>query len=267
MDRTDCAIVVNTCPKYFYLLEVYFALMRRYGAGVKWPVYLATERANDFLFQRLKHTYNLNMIPLAEKDCDFFESRVAAMKALPQEVRYVLPLQEDCLLERPGANCEALKHALEILDTDRKVLSLRLMPCPGSSAKEGYWGNWKKLVAGDMTFSYQATIWRREVYTAFMERLIQQRTQLHPDLDKSKYNWYAVSVNPAETFPGLKLLELMYPDGIHLCWPQSGTWANAVYDSPWAYRPTAVVQGRLEDWAIELAQREGFYLSAEPSAR
>jgi hypothetical protein len=267
MDRTDCAIVVNTCPKYFYLLEIHFALMRRYGAGVKWPVYLATEKPDDFLIQRLKHTYNLNIIPLAEKDSDFFESRVAAMKALPQEVRYVLPLQDDFFLERPGANCDALKHALEILDTDREVLSLRLMPCPGSSATEGYWGDWKKLVATDMAFSYQATIWRREVYTNYMERLIQQRSLLHPDLDKKKYNWYAVTINPAETFPGLQLLSLLYPNGVHLCWPRSGAWANAVYDSPWPYRPTAVVHGRLEDWAQELAQREGFYLSVGPSPR
>jgi hypothetical protein len=267
MERADCAIVVNTCPKYFYLLETHFALLRRYAPNLKWPVYLATEKPEEFQIQRLKHTYNLNIIPLQDKDADFFESRVAAMKALPQEVKYVLPIQEDFLLERPGPDGEALQNALEILDCDRDVLSLRLMPCPGSSAKEGYWGKWKKLVAGDMTFSYQATIWRREVYREYMERLIQQRVQMHPDLEKSKYNYYAVTVNPAETFPGLQLLSLMYPGGVHLCWPRVGAWANAVYNSPWPYRPTAVVKGRLEDWAQELAQREGFYMSEGPSSR
>lgn len=262
-----CAIVVNTCPKYFYLLEVHFALLRRYAPTLNWPVYLATEQHDDFLIQRLKVTYNLNIIPLADKNSDFFESRLAAMKALPQEIRYVLPLQEDFLLERPGADVAALENAIEILEADRDVLSLRLMPCPGSSGKEGYWGKWKKLMPNDMTFSYQATIWRREVYTDYMRGLIQQRIQLHPNLERSKYNWYAVTVNPAETFPGLQLLKLMYPTGIHLCWPRVGTWANAVYQSPWPYRPTAVVKGRLEDWAIELAQREGFYLSGGPSER
>lgn len=267
MERTDCAIVVNTCPKYFYLLEVHFALLRRYAPMLKWPVYLATEKPDNFLIQRLKHTYNLNIIPLADKDSDFFESRVAAMKALPPEVRYVLPLQEDFLLERPGVDATALTNALEILDVDENVLSLRLMPCPGSSAKEGYWGQWKKLLGNDMIFSYQATIWRREVYTNYLTGLIQQRVQFYPDLEPSRYNWYAVTTNPAETFPGLHLLKLMFPNGIHLCWPRVGAWANAVYQCPWPYRPTAVVKGRLETWAQELAQREGFYLSSEPSDR
>ena len=159
------------------------------------------------------------------------------------------------------------KRAIEILEADRDVLSLRLMPCPGSSGKEGYWGKWKKLMPNDMIFSYQATIWRRQVYIDYMSGLIQQRAQLHPDLERSKYNWYAININPAETFPGLQLLKLLYPTGIHLCWPCVGAWANAVYQSPWPYRPTAVVNGRLEDWAVELAQREGFYLSGGPSER
>jgi hypothetical protein len=30
-----------------------------------------------------------------------------------------------------------------------------------------------------------------------------------------------------------------------------------VYLSPWPYRPTAIVQGRLEPWAAELGKREG----------
>jgi hypothetical protein len=30
-----------------------------------------------------------------------------------------------------------------------------------------------------------------------------------------------------------------------------------VYLSPWPYRPTAIVHGRLEPWAAELGLREG----------
>jgi hypothetical protein len=267
MDRTDCAIVINTCPKYFYILETHFTMLRRYAPKLKWPVYLATESPNEFRISELAHAHNIHILPLDTRDADFFESRVAAIRALPSEIKYVLPIQDDFLLERPGPDGSALKNALEILDTDRDVLSIRLMPCPGSSAREPYWGVWNKLLPQDLQFSYQATIWRREIYMDYMMRLIQQRNEFYPYMDKTKYNQYAVTTNPAETYPGLQLLKLMYPTGVHLCWPRVGAWANAVYQCPWPYRPTAIVKGKLQDWAVELARREGCYLSDGPSMR
>jgi hypothetical protein len=44
---------------------------------------------------------------------------------------------------------------------------------------------------------------------------------------------------------------------VHLAWVRAGPWSNAVYLSPWPYRPTAIVQGKLEPWAAELGKREG----------
>jgi hypothetical protein len=44
---------------------------------------------------------------------------------------------------------------------------------------------------------------------------------------------------------------------MHVGWKRAGPWSNAVYMSPWPYRPTAIVQGRLEPWAAELGKREG----------
>ena len=267
MERKDCAILINTCPEYFYILETHLTLLRRYGPNLKWPVYLATENPNDFIIRKLKNAFNINIISLDNEQSDFFESRIAAINALPPDIKYVLPIQDDFLIERPGPNISALNNALEILDNDRDVLSIRLMPCPGSSAKEAYSGIWNKLLPEDLQFSYQATIWRRDVYHVYMVRLIQQRIQFYPDMERSKYNHYAININPAETHPGLQLLKLMYPMGFHLCWPSVGTWANAVYQCPWPYRPTAIVQGTLQDWAVELAQREGLKLARGPSLR
>jgi len=257
-----CAILVNTCPSFFYLLEAHFGLLRRYSEGLDWPVYLATEQPNNPIIERISKKYNVKVIVLREEYSDFLESRLMAVNLLPPNIKYVLPLQEDFLLERPGINMKALNNAIEILNVDESVKSIRLMPCPGSSAREGFWGVWKKLLSEDMTFSYQATIWRREVYATYFSRLIQQGKDFYSEMsiDRRAWNNYAIHVNPAETHPGLFLLKTLYPDGVHLCWPRKGTWANALYACPWPYRPTAVVKGVLQPWAEELIMREGFAL-------
>lgn len=256
----NCAVLVNTCPKYFYLLEAYFGLLRRYSNSLSWPIYLATEKPEDPIIQKVSKLHKIEILPLEEKYSDFLESRWAAVKLLPKSIRFVLPLQDDFLLERPGIDVSDLKHCLDILESDEEVASIRLMPCPGSSAKEGFWGDIKKLLSDDLLFSYQATIWRREVYSLYFEKLIEQGHMLHPELTGKDWNQYCIRINPAETHPGMVLLKKLFPSAVHLCWPRKGPWANAVYHCPWPYRPTAVVGGVLQPWAIELIQREGFPL-------
>ena len=43
MDRTDVAILVNSTPAYYYILPLFFTMLRRYAPDLEWPVYLATE--------------------------------------------------------------------------------------------------------------------------------------------------------------------------------------------------------------------------------
>lgn len=259
MNRQDIAIIINTCPKYFYLLDACFGLIRRYAEGCGWPLYLATEEPEHEVVKTVCKRHQVSCISLDTNESDFLESRAAAVRKLPPSVRYILPLQEDFLLER-FIDQSALGNALEILDADRQVQSIRLMPCPGSSAREGFWGEWRKLLPDDLLFSYQATIWRRDTYQRFMDGLIQQGRSMHPDMTKAQWNQYCISVNPAETHSGIFLLKQQNREGIHLCWPRKATWANAVYWSPWPYRPTAVVKGVLQSWAEELIRREGFIL-------
>jgi len=263
MNRTDVAIVINTCPAYFYLLEAHFGLLRRYGAECNWPVYLATECWNKESLVVLCNKYNVKILKLDHADYDFFESRVAAMKLLPSAIQYVLPLQEDFLLERPGLNYDALEHALKVFDEEENVVSIRLMPCPGVPDSHSSYGLWKKMTPVDQLFSYQATLWRKTIYRDYIHRIIDYSNELYPELSSSTKSWneYAIRTNPAETHIGLTLLKLMNPHAVHLCWPRKSVWANAVYHCPWPYRPTAVVRGTLEPWAEEMIRREGFYLN------
>ena len=266
MDRTDCAIVINTCPKYFYMLDAHFGLLRRYAEGCNWPVYLATENPDEYHIQLIAKKYNVTILPLKQEHSDFLESRVAAMDALPPTIQYVLPLQEDFLLERPGINEGALKDALELFDSNHLIQSIRLMPCPGSSARQPFVGPWKQLQVNDLCFSYQATLWRRSTYRDYLFRLIRRCQEEYPHYQPCTPEWnqFAARNNPAETHIGLSLLERMFPQAIHLCWSRKASWANAVYWCPWPYRPTAIVKGVLEPWAAELIRREGFAMNVTP---
>ncbi len=180
---------------------------------------------------------------------------------LPPEIQYVLPIQDDFFLERPGVNKSALEDAIRILDTYPEIQSLRLMPCPGGNTRETLPGTkWVILneSQGDMIFCYQATLWRREIYEKFMDKMVCLAKEACPEGDSIALSRYAVNMNPAELSQGQIIMKQLTGDsGIHLCWMRVGAWANAVYQCPWPYRPTAVVKGVFQPWAKELLQREG----------
>jgi hypothetical protein len=258
------AIVINTCPKYFYLLDGLCGLLRRYSNGLNWPVYLATEVPGDPAVISAVVKHKLQLITLNSSAADFFSSRFMALEELPQDIQYVLPIQDDFFVERPGLNVTALEDAVRLLDTYPELQSFRLMPCPGAKGTETLPGsNWRILKAelGDMLFCYQATIWRRETYRSFLLAMIRLTEEACGEAKPGSLEWsrYAVNMNPAETQIGQDALQrICGPRAIHCCWARVGAWANAVYQCPFPYRPTAVVKGVFQGWAKELLQREGF---------
>jgi hypothetical protein len=260
MDRTDCAYLINTTPKYFYLLNLHITLLQRYAPSLAWPVYLATE-APELLGPLPKVT----ILTLPKNKSGFFESREAAVAMLPDTIKYVFPIQEDFLLEgRPMT--KEITEALNIFDYDPTVMSIRLMPCPGPHALDKSYngGIWKILDFDmEMVFTYQATLWRRAPYQTFMKSLLHKTEHLN---EKQKIV-AAIKVNMAEIAEGQMLLrkclnpchsvvDVSQQAQLHLAFPRSYPHPNAVYLCPWPYRPTAVVRGILEPWASELAQRE-----------
>ena len=243
------AYLINTTPKYFYLLPLHIALLHRYAPTLGWPIYIATESP-----ELLPPLLDVNIIHLPLEKEGFLDSRSEAVKRLPPHIKYVFPMQEDFLLEgRPIES--AIKGGLEILDTYPKISSLRLMPCPGPKGGQFMDTAWKVLDLNidSLVFTYQATIWRRGDYTDFIDALIRV-------IPPGSQNKLAIKVNIAEIMRGQEILcTLGKSEGkLHLAWPREGSHANAVYLCPWPYRPTAVVRGILESWAIDLAKREGF---------
>lgn len=260
MNRQDICLLLNSTPKYFYLLPLQLTLLRRYASTLEWPVYFATEVPDHPIAKQLEADFNVKILSLPVEKSGFLESREAALKLLPSDILYVLPLQEDFLLDRTP-DYKSLLDALYILDTDRTVSSLRLMPCPGPDASDMVYVKekpWKILSEKDIyQFTYQATLWRKfDLHTYFSKLLTTiQKDFGEKSLQEKKY--LALTSNIGENHYGQKLLRECLKDTLHLAWPRAHQNSNAVYLCPWPYRPTAVTRGNLEPFAVELFQREG----------
>ena len=260
MDRQDVCLLINSTPKYFYMLPLQLTLLRRYAPMLKWPVYFATEYPKDPITKQLEEEFGCKIIPLQMEKAGFLESRHTALSLLPPEIQYVLPLQEDFLLDRTP-NTEALKDALYILDTDRYISSLRLMPCPGPHEIDVDYVKekpWKVLDTKDTyIFTYQATLWRRMDLTIYFLSLLESIEKNFGNRPEQEKKHLALTSNLGEGLYGQRVLRKCLPDTNHLSWPRAHQNPNAVYLCPWPYRPTAVTRGRLEPFAEELFRREG----------
>jgi hypothetical protein len=259
-----CAYLVNSTPKFYGLLPLHFALIRRYADWLTMPLFLATEEPDHPICQRVKMDYGVELIPLRPSEAGFLDSRAYALQqlALTGRFRYVLPMQDDFLLDR-SPDLAALDQALILLDKT-PIASVRLMPCPGpgglpmNSAPE-----WAGISSATDTygFTFQATLWRLEAcmewYRALSKKLEAEWPVATTAADKRRH--VEIRANFAENADGQRFFWEFFKarKEVHVGWKRLGAWSNAVYLSPWPYRPTAVVQGRLEPWAAEMGSREG----------
>lgn len=259
------AVVVNSTPKYFYLLDAFFGMYFRYRNGFQWPVYFATEAADHPDVRLLEEKYPLQVLVLPSEQSDFLESRKAALELLPAGVKYVLMLQEDFLLERPGIKEEYINEMISRMEGDDTIHSVRLMPCPGpkGGALPLRWATLQPAL-DDYYFTFQASVWRRDSLTLYFGEVIRQLCTGPgvPAKRTREYNAYQVSGNPAENGQGKTLMLRLFGESAnHVAWVRRAGYPNGVYDCPFPYRPTAIVKGVFQDWAKELVVREGFKLA------
>lgn len=240
--------------------EVQITCIRRYAKElIGIPIFLATEvMPSDPIVARILQGENVHMLTLLQEESDFLESRVAAMKYLT-DYDVVLPLQEDFWLDR-RPDYKALDEALEIMSTDKTVKSIRLMPSPGPHTLDLTYNGmdrWKILSDKDTyRFTFQATLWKREPYIEFLEAVLDYGKTVFPRSGFDSWSKFCVKVNIAENVNGQAIYKAVLGDSVHLSVIREHRGANAVFLSPWPYRPTAVVQGVLEPWAKECMERE-----------
>ncbi len=227
---------------------------------------LATEVPDHPIVQEVARDYEVRILPLKAEDAGFLDSRRAALAALAAEGKWdtVLPVQEDFLMDRtPGWNWIE-NGAMFWLEPKHKVASVRLMPCPGPQRQQAEAAAWWELFQGADTygFTFQATLWRLDAcldwYTTLCEKL--EREWPRATTAPAQRIQVEVRGNFAENADGQRLFWewSRAREWRHTAWRRAGSWSNAVYMCPWPYRPTAIVKGKLEPWARELAVREGF---------
>jgi hypothetical protein len=263
MDRV--AYLVNSTPEYYYLLPLHFTLVRRYAPFMK-ELFLATEVPEHPVCLEVAQEHGVTLIPLAQEDAGFLASRAAALKqlCLSGKFTYVLPVQEDFLLDRVP-DLGALVEGLSMLeDSQGLIASARLMPCPGPKgplmASRPLWSGITSTT-DEYGFSFQATLWTLDACYAWYEALTAKLEAEWPIATTSPQHRRHIEIrgNFAENAEGQQFFWRLFKGRrqVHIGWGRAGSWPNAVYLSPWPYRPTAIVQGRLEPWAAELGLREG----------
>lgn len=260
------AVVVNSTPKYFYLLDAFFGMYFRYRNNFQWPVYFATEVIHHPTVKRLEDKYPIHILAIPESESDFLESRRAALHALPPSIKYVLMLQEDFLLERPGIKEDDIHTMVNCMEHNANIHSMRIIPCPGPKGVIYGGLSWEALKpdVDDYYFTFQATIWRRDTLLTYFHAVIEKACTGYgvPQKRTREYNVYQVSGNPAENHVGKSILLTLFGNAAqHMAWVRRAAYPNGVYDCPFPYRPTAIVKGILQEWAKELIVREGFTLA------
>jgi hypothetical protein len=130
------------------------------------------------------------------------------------------------------------------------------MPCPGPHKDNiNYRSKWKHISDKDTyRFCFQASLWKRnecqEWYSAICSEVTKRGRK---DLE--------LKMNVAENEIGQTLFLSLFNNKSTIAYIREHKEPNAVYMSPWPYRPTAIIKGVLQPFAIELGQREGFKLS------
>ena len=254
MSNSVC-VLINSCQKYNPLAVAACRLIGRYAPDLKWPVYFATAGLTDEQKGEVLECGFTYMEQSASENRDFIESRLHALRVLKEKYAFVLLLQDDFFLDRKP-DYEGMDKTVAMMSANPEIVCTRLMPCPGPTGS--LWqASWREIEVGPYCyFSFQAAIWSTEWLVRFFEGVTTKSEGLFAKWPQYSRNQVWILVNPCETEIGTDVaVEL---GGRFVGWPRVGKWSNAVYLSPWPYRPTAVEKGNLQAWASEMLKREGF---------
>jgi len=253
-DCTNTCILINSCPKYNYLAVISVQLIRRYAPDIKWPLYVATtglsEKEEGVLKTLAVHYVNQT----EEENTDFIESRIHSLRFLQNHYSSVLLLQDDFFLDRNPLYTK-LYESVKLVE--KGVSCARLMPCPGPTGEALEQSSEWKWIQEDAPylFSFQAGLWSLPWLIEFFEEMVKESLLDFPKY-KCKKNHYWLTVNPCETAIGVSVCKRLGYKAVGF--GRAGPWSNAVFLSPWPYRPTAVEKGVIQPWAKEMIKREGF---------
>ena len=240
------------------MLPLHFTLIKRYAPELTMPLFFATEDPENPICKEVE-AMGVQIITIDVAESGFLDCRRAALRRLRTSFDYVIPVQEDFLMDRTPSY-KHLVEAIQILDEDASVDSVRLTPCPGPGGElYGKTSKWAHIGERDpYAFTFQATMWRTGECLYWYSAICSLLEKEWPVATTPPRKRIEVEIreNFAENAKGQRFFREVCK-GVHIGWKRAGPWSNAVYLCPWPYRPTAIVQGKLEGWAAEMFKREG----------
>ena len=222
-------IIIASTHKYCYIWNPFFDLLKKF-----WPdhpeVYFMSDGSPEYLADKYQiRVFNVH------KDLGFLETYEYLLDFVKTPT--VILLQEDFLIERP-VNKELINDLIETFKTHKDIGYIRCTPCPGP---KGNAIQYPKVMLGlfhpqqDYLFSFQATIWR----VSFLSQLLQGYQHRSTILNIEK------DLTQLLSRTSHKLLGIIRTDNS----------PDGVFQSPIPYRPTAIIKGQIQPWAIELIKK------------
>ena len=162
----DTAILLTSAVRYHFVLDAFFTLWQRYWPDCSLPLYFASAGP----VEKYKK-YGVKLLAI-EKDPGFIELIIWALKQLPQN--QVLLFQDDFFIEAPVDHARMLDYC-RILQDNPDVGSVKLNPLNLKDTTEYSFDGGIKLQAirkdGRYPFSFQTTLWRKDVLVGFLEHV------------------------------------------------------------------------------------------------
>ena len=227
VNRENTAIFISSTPKFSFIWDTFFTFLRKHWTDCPYPIYFVSEGNPDYL----KDKYNINVEKL-EKDLGFLEGYRYLCNKYRNKYHNFILLQDDFLIER-SVNQPLISKYEKIMYENENIGFIRMMPSPGPKGERKMFGDielGKIRKKENYSFSYQTSVWNLDYFYDFTA--------------PSKFRW-----------DDLNMSRKMRTD-------RSGkeNWGfirpfkewNAVYESPIPYRPTAILKGKVMDWAKHL---------------
>ena len=224
----EASIFISSTSKYSFIWDTFFTLLRKNWENCPYEIHFISEGNTDYL----KDKYNINVEKI-EKDLGFLEGYRYLCQKYKDKYSHFILLQDDFLIEKK-VNQDILDKYFEILKSNENIGFIRTMPCPGPKGEQKMFGDVKlgKINKNeDYSFCYQSSFWNSDYFLSF---------SIIPKTNPWKSEIYLAN----------KMKNCKEKENWGFIRPFKES--HAVYESPIPYRPTAIVKGKLQDWAKKL---------------
>lgn len=225
----NTAIIVASTKKYSYIWDIFFLFLRKNWPDCELPIYFISDGDPSYLSK-----YGVNVHKL-DVDIGFLNSYEFMMKQISTQYENIILMQEDFLVENIVDN-DLIMKLIKIITNNKKIGYIRLKPEPGPNHDDyiiddvvlGRFGNKQRYL-----FSYQITMWNIKHLT----NLLNSYKNRPPGIWSAEKDLTRILTTRKNNL----LL------GIKKC-----------DKCPIPYTATAIVRGKLQDWAAKMIMANGF---------